>query len=635
MKKYFINKFFKNLSKNNHGIGLPATIITVFLLAAVGISITYLIIYNQQIRGQQVTREQAFYSVQAGLEFAIAKVVNESSTNASFSPKFDSETVNITRSSNRINVAAPNRGAYAEHSIDDPNPPASLGCLVVDISGANIFSNSRLQGITLSRDPSCTGVIAINSLSGTTWQPDNGQQMTQVLIEGAPHEYNGPPENSGGSFVFGTAFTINDSIIHTLDRINWNADVTYTNFTLIFNYTYDGTPYIKTVQVDFLGNNQASCFSWDTSNARLNYTGGAWSQLTGTSVTNSCPDPIRLDKMTIGWNPTTPTRHFVDLNIGSSNIYSGSASSGDEIDVDDVYTATSTETVDWFEFDDEMLEGGKSYSVTWTFADGTEDLYSLNLFADPQNTCLNIDTSSAGIGMPDTQITGLKIENTCGADVGIISITLSWAGDASRRFTEAIIYDVDGSNTYIGSVQSGTALDFGSNDLYLINGGGIKNVEKIQFNNNIIHGSQYTIAFNMSDGTVASATIKLAAAVQANSLSVNTSGAYYSNSNTRLNGITISNTGASAISWNYSIISWTPLSPSRTMSRIRVSNNNIYNNPAVSSGVQVNNSDVSLSSGQTRPIDYILFNSSMSGRSYTIQFVMADSSIKIIGPFTP
>jgi Flp pilus assembly protein TadG len=617
------------LRMTESGVTVVAALIAIFLMGALGAGIAYFTASNQQTRIQQVTSDQAFYSAHAGIEFALGQILTGGSSALTFTRHFSGETISITRASGLITVSTAEKSAVATHSITDPNPTSQGTCLQVDTSAKAISGNNLLVGLVLSRDASCATPLVITGMQ-ISWVPDGGEQVNRIRIAENPVEYGGPSQSSGSTFDFGSNdYTINDSGNHDLTDIRWTSNVTNHNFTLVFLMEDSST---KTVAVNFLASNQASCFSWNTASARLTNTSSLWRDLTETTVQNTCSDPIRLDKMTVSWTPTSPSRNLEQVRIDGSNIYDSSAASGVQIDVDQIISASTSLTVDRFRLDDEML--GRNYTVIWQWADGTTNSTTLNLFNSNEHDCLTISASNSSIDPSDnTRIIGLTLENTCAADIGMTNLTLSWSGESGRRLTQSVIVDVDGSNTYNSNAASGSVVDFGDNDLYLINGIGPQNITRLEFNDDVTPGLAFTLQFAMADGNTKSATFTPNA--QANPLSIDISAANIAGSgDIDLVGITLTNTGGSTITWDRVIVTWSPTTGGRRLQRIDVAGSTVWTGNA-SSGSNQNITDVILTAGQTKSIDFFRFNGDMSARTFTIQFVMGDGTSKTTASFTP
>ncbi|MBI2341140.1 MAG: hypothetical protein HYU98_00190, partial [Deltaproteobacteria bacterium] len=489
------------------------------------------------------------------------------------------------------------------------------------VTDQNPGDKHRLTGITLSRDASCTDSLTINSMSTTTWAPDNGELLNAIEIAGSPTEFSGPAAGSGGTFDFGSNdYTINDAATHNLTYVQWNSDMSGHNFHLVFNFTINAQTFSKSADVNFLAANQAGCFSWTTTSARLSFTSNAWRDLINTSIANSCAQPIRLDKMTVSWTPTTPSRNLTNVQInGGSEEFTGTAASGVQIEVDDLISASSSQTVNYFRFDGDML--GRNYSVVWTFADGTSTTLSLNLFNANENNCLTISTANVAVSGND--VTGLTVENICSADIGMTSVTMTWSGGPAN-FTAMSIDDVDGTNTYSGTFASGAALDFATVDavdgnLYYPDGSGVKNINSLSFSSTPA-GTTFTITFTTADGTTKAATFT--PQTQANCLSVNMLGSSLTNGSKDLSGITTINNCSFPITWAQTTVT---TSSTRNLTQIVADGVTIFSGSA-GSGVTVDNTDVVYSASQTVSIDRFRFSGSVADKIITIAFIMGDGS---------
>lgn len=241
-----------NKRVGERGATLAAALIAVLLLASLGLGVAYFSASNQALRVQQVTSDQSFYSVQAGMEFALAKILKEGATDIAWTPTFSAETVTVARSEGQVSISAPKGEAESMHTITDPNPPGSLDCLEVDIAGAYIDGNNKLKGIDLRRNASCSEILVLTSMTGTSWTPDDGEHLNAIDIGDSPHEFVSPPDSSGGTFNFSNLYSINDDQTHSLQRVQWNANISNTSFELHFHYTYHGENKTKIVTVDDL-----------------------------------------------------------------------------------------------------------------------------------------------------------------------------------------------------------------------------------------------------------------------------------------------------------------------------------------------------------------------------------------------
>ncbi|MFH1356585.1 MAG: hypothetical protein ABII18_05570, partial [bacterium] len=145
------------LISNNKGVNVLAALIAILILAAMGAGMAYFIASNQQTRIQQVTSDQAFNGVQAGLEFVLGQILEEAWPGAAITRHFSGNEISITRSGGIVTVTSTGNTATDTYSIDDPTPP-TVDCLDVDTTGATVGGggNKQLQNITITRSASCT-----------------------------------------------------------------------------------------------------------------------------------------------------------------------------------------------------------------------------------------------------------------------------------------------------------------------------------------------------------------------------------------------------------------------------------------------------------------------------------------------
>ncbi|MBU0506084.1 hypothetical protein KJ708_08845 [bacterium] len=619
------------LISNNKGVNVLAALIAILILAAMGAGMAYFIASNQQTRIQQVTSDQAFNGVQAGLEFVLGQILEEAWPGAAITRHFSGNEISITRSGGIVTVTSTGNTATDTYSIDDPTPP-TVDCLDVDTTGATVGGggNKQLQNITITRSASCTNPVTLTSMTGTTWIPDSGELLDRIRIDGT-NRFTGPADSSGGTFDFGALdVVINDAAAHPLNFVRWDSDMLAHNFQLHINYEYGGSPYTELVNVNFLAANQADCFTWNTSNAQLSWAGNRWRHLTGTTVQNTCAEDIALDTMNISWTPTSPSRNLSTVGIDGTDIFSGTASSGTTIDVDALIAGLDTVDVDYFDFDEEMLD--RDYSVTWTFADATATVTPLTLFASNQNTCFSVDNSAAMV--VGKEILGLTHNNSCPQDIGLTDLTLSWSADPSNNLRKSIIENTNGVITFLSNASTPASVSFGDKDLYVRNEDSLPlDITSFDFQNNLATGQTYSLEFTMADSTTYSTSFSVS--TQASDLTVDTTGAAIGGGGDRfITGITITNTGASTIVWDRMRISWTPTAPNRKWQAVRVDGVDVFSGNA-NSGQAKNITNVSIPSGDTLDINFIRCNGDMSGRNITIEFIMQDLSTHTEGPFSP
>lgn len=123
---------------------------------------------------------------------------------------------------------------------------------------------------------------------------------------------------------------------------------------------------------------------------------------------------------------------------------------------------------------------------------------------------------------------------------------------------------------------------------------------------------------------------------QADCLTVDTSGAYFGGGGKLLQGITLGNIDTiSPVTLDKMTISWTGGTSGSTMKKITIDGSTVWTG-SVGSGIEVDITDVDLAVESVNiPLDSIEFSKDMSGATFSIIFIMSDSSSKTVSGITP
>ncbi|MBU0548188.1 MAG: hypothetical protein KJ710_06865 [Candidatus Omnitrophica bacterium] len=114
----------------------------------------------------------------------------------------------------------------------------------------------------------------------------------------------------------------------------------------------------------------------------------------------------------------------------------------------------------------------------------------------------------------------------------------------------------------------------------------------------------------------------------ASSLVIDATGSSLASANRNLQGVTLTNSSSSAIIIDRIIVTW--IGASRTLQTIRIGNSNVWATDVSLSPADCNIDDTAISAGDTVNLTRIRWNSSMSGLTITLQFVMTDGSISSV-----
>jgi Tfp pilus assembly protein PilV len=282
-------------------------------------------------------------------------------------------------------------------------------------------------------------------------------------------------------------------------------------------------------------------------------------------------------------------------------------------------------------------------TVTWQFSEARSGKVELvDNITDWNQThgageFLLPDISNAVIeaGQADKQIKDITIENTDSAGAITIShMTLWW--DNATNITRIRI---DNSNVYndnsVGSV-SGTEIDI--DDVTLAASSGNVDVNALRWKD-AITGTDVMIKFKLSDGTNRWTYLREPGSDtgggDSDSFSVDASGAAIDGGdNTKVIGITISNTGGSSITLDTMSVTWSGAPGGTKINEITIDGSSLWSGSDTSGKTQ-DLTDFVMAAGQTYSINSIDFSKNMTGTTLTIEFTMSDSSSKSESNITP
>ncbi|MBT3182317.1 MAG: hypothetical protein HN337_07420 [Deltaproteobacteria bacterium] len=244
--------------------------------------------------------------------------------------------------------------------------------------------------------------------------------------------------------------------------------------------------------------------------------------------------------------------------------------------------------------------------------------------------CLIVDTTGAVYANSNTELEGITLQNTCTTDINVSGLTASWSPDGGEQMNRIRI---DGATKYISppTASSGTPVPL-SGDGATISSCSTDPITDIRWDSSV-YGKNFTLLFNMDDGTSKSAFVQMATGDEAACLNVDTSSAYVNEAGDKqLLGITIENSCAApqTITIEEMTVSWSPTTPVSQMNRIRIEGSNKWTGSA-NSGVTVTLTNQPQISGEsTVPQDNIRWKKNMLGRNFTIVYGMADGTSKTV-----
>lgn len=224
------------------GISIVGAVFTLLILAVFGASVVTLVSSDHESRRRMIEKEQAFYSAQAGLEYAVHEInyggypvqTNKAIGEGRF-------TVLIDYPSHNVSVTGISGDTNKVHQIT--KNPMGADCLVVNTVGASLGGvKTDLQGITLQKI--CLNAITIASIV-VSWSNPAGEKVTKVTIDNNIL-YNNVTGTASGIPIDIADFSMSDSATHTINLIQFSSGMSNKPITITFNLS--DTSY-KTVSV--------------------------------------------------------------------------------------------------------------------------------------------------------------------------------------------------------------------------------------------------------------------------------------------------------------------------------------------------------------------------------------------------
>jgi hypothetical protein len=232
-------------------------------------------------------------------------------------------------------------------------------CLNVDLSGAYVGGSgyTRLIGGTLANSCAPPTVIGISGLT-VSWTPlSPARVMNDAVIDGSYMWSGSAASGVQVSFWNNVSIDGNDSVPQ--DFFAFNYDMRGRNYTIEYHLK-DGTSLL--VPLNVYEADMAACLGVDNSGVNLasgnrNLQGQLWQ--------NTCPLAIVVDLVLTNWSGVPASRRLQQIRVNGSNVWSGSASSGNNLDITDIeVSGTSTVPVNRYRFNNNMSGGCFNHVIT-------------------------------------------------------------------------------------------------------------------------------------------------------------------------------------------------------------------------------------------------------------------------------
>ncbi|PIR17783.1 MAG: hypothetical protein COV46_02740 [Deltaproteobacteria bacterium CG11_big_fil_rev_8_21_14_0_20_49_13] len=232
------------------GVSIIGAVFTLLILAIFGSAIVSLTSTEHSVRRLQIEKEQAFYEVQAGLEYAVREIYNGGYPVVS--------NKGLGRGIFSVSIDAPNHIVYATGVSGDVTKTHQItynnlagDCLNVNNDQVTVVGPNKTDMKALTLKKLCNNAVSIDKLQ-FVWSPDNNEKVTQVKIENNLL-YNSPSGAASGEIIDIPDYAISGGVAHQINLIKFTNNMLNKQFTITLYLT--DTSY-KTLQFVILPPNQ-------------------------------------------------------------------------------------------------------------------------------------------------------------------------------------------------------------------------------------------------------------------------------------------------------------------------------------------------------------------------------------------
>lgn len=485
-----------NAFLTERGVGIVGVILMLAVLSLFGGLIVSFIATGHVVRTHSLVREQAFYNVQAGIEYALKRIEEGRNPDGERKPLAGGNLYiryNANAGIGEITADVPSffGSSSQTYRVSLPSQISMADCLEIDPSSARLTDNGLvLRGVRLINRCQSSLIIDIMSI---VWFPHSSARMQSIFIDNQRIYSNvrGVPNETPVDIINWTMGNCAESV---LTAIRFNVDMSQNNFAIIFTMT-DGSR--KKAHVQMVVDNEASCLGIDPSQAFVGGTG--FQDLRGVVLSNLCsaPTSIAIEKMTIAWDPSIPSRRIQQIRIQESNVWNGNTGNGSTLDIQDVLLQGGAQVnQNHLRFDGDMR--GRNYFVRYHMRDGTVREEKYHLYELNMARCLRVDTSHSVVWNRNNRRSdveeGLWL-NTCSGRILVDEIETTWT--PLSPMSRLLEIRIDNRTLWQGSSSSGQNLNI--QDLEMPGKSEMK-VNRYRFNNKM-NGRCLSHHISMWDGT--------------------------------------------------------------------------------------------------------------------------------------
>lgn len=216
---------------NNRGISIVGAVFTLLILAIFGVSILSIVSTDQEMRMRQIEKEQAFYDVQAGLEYALREinyggypiVANKSLGRGAFTTTIDPTQHIVTSTGVSGGVTKTHQITYSTLGGD---------CLTINNDQVVLVGPGKtdLKALTLKKD--CLSAITIDKMQ-LVWSPNNGEKVTKIEISNTT-VYDNPGGSPSGGIIDISDYMLSGPNAEQISLIRFTSNMLNKDLTITF-----------------------------------------------------------------------------------------------------------------------------------------------------------------------------------------------------------------------------------------------------------------------------------------------------------------------------------------------------------------------------------------------------------------
>jgi hypothetical protein len=214
---------------NERGISILGAVFTLLILMIFGAALVAIVSTDHENRRKQIEKEQTFYEIQAGFEYALKEIKDGGYPVKTNMP--------LGTGSFTISIDYPNHIIYATGTVGDMGHTSQItftqmggDCLSVNNDQVTLTGPDKtdMKGLTLKKV--CNNAITIDKLL-FTWSPNSGEKVKKIKIENNT-VYNNPVGTPSGQIIDIPDYTLSGSVAHQINLIEFSSNMLNKDFTM-------------------------------------------------------------------------------------------------------------------------------------------------------------------------------------------------------------------------------------------------------------------------------------------------------------------------------------------------------------------------------------------------------------------